>query len=67
MNRNADFVISPRNPISRTRRKHSIASVTAAANDKQVKRDAKLALRNAAHQQRHSDRRDCAPCEECDV
>lgn len=49
--------------MSRTRRKHSIASVTAAANAKQLKRDAKLALRNAAHQQQHSDRRDCASCE----
>ncbi len=36
--------------MSRSRRKHSIASVTAAASGKQDKRDANRALRTATHQ-----------------
>ncbi|MDP3069592.1 MAG: hypothetical protein Q8N18_04855 [Opitutaceae bacterium] len=36
--------------MSRSKRKHSIASVTAAASGKQDKRDANRALRKATHQ-----------------
>ncbi|MBL9199972.1 MAG: hypothetical protein JNL39_05660 [Opitutaceae bacterium] len=36
--------------MSRSRRKHSIASVTAAASGKQDKREANRALRKATHQ-----------------
>lgn len=36
--------------MSRSRRKHSIAGVTAAASGKQDKRDANRALRKATHQ-----------------